>query len=182
MIRAKAARHVNANSRFDKNSKTKAVTTTIAKVNKKRERIMILSLFLLMVIPLSSSVGVSRFAFTVEIEPSELNALTLTSVAMIFQLRAIDRRRIVKKIGRLEPEILAQIDGKIWQLLKPADDRSIINSNENDCSVWVLSSSVSHAISTRSILRYNSEPLRGQANRQLPTYNCICYRRFISLI
>jgi mRNA interferase MazF len=50
--------------------------------------------------------------------------LTLPSVAMVFQLRAIDRRRIVKKIGRLEPEILAQIDEKIWQLLKPADDRS----------------------------------------------------------
>ena len=51
----------------------------------------------------------------------ELNGLTLPSVAMIFQLRAIDRRRIVKKIGRLEPEILTQIDEKIWQLLKPVD-------------------------------------------------------------
>ena len=76
---------------------------------------------MLMVIPLTSSVGASRFAFTVEIQPSELNGLTLPSVAMIFQLRAIDRRRIVKKIGRLEPEILAQIDEKIWQLLKPTD-------------------------------------------------------------
>jgi mRNA interferase MazF len=79
---------------------------------------------MLMVIPLTSSIGASRFAFTVEIQPSELNGLTLPSVAMIFQLRAIDRRRIVKKIGRLEAEILAQIDEKIWQLLKPADDRS----------------------------------------------------------
>jgi len=50
MIRVKAVRHVNASSRnvlkcSDKNSKTKAMTTT-AKVKIKRERIMILSLFL----------------------------------------------------------------------------------------------------------------------------------------
>ena len=75
---------------------------------------------MLMVIPVTSSLGALRFAFTVEIPPSELNGLTLPSVAMIFQLRAIDRR-IVKKIGRLEPEILTQIDEKIWQLLKPVD-------------------------------------------------------------
>jgi mRNA interferase MazF len=55
---------------------------------------------MLMVIPLTSSAGASRFAFTVEVQP------------------------IVKKIGRLEPEFLAQIDEKIWQLLKPTDDRS----------------------------------------------------------
>jgi mRNA interferase MazF len=76
---------------------------------------------MLMVIPLTSSAGASRFAFTVEVQPSESNGLTLPSIAMVFQLRAIDRRRIVKNIGRLEPEILAQIDEKIWQLLKPTD-------------------------------------------------------------
>jgi mRNA interferase MazF len=56
---------------------------------------------LLMVIPVTSSMGALRFAFTLEIQPSKLNGLTLPSVAMIFQLRAIDPRRIVKKIGRL---------------------------------------------------------------------------------
>jgi mRNA interferase MazF len=87
---------------------------------------------MLMVIPVTSSMGASRFAFTVEIQPSELNGLTLPSVAMVFQLRAIDsarerlrqRRRIVKKIGRLEPKYLVLIDEKIWQLLKPTPDRS----------------------------------------------------------
>ena len=48
MIRVKAVRHVNANSRnalkcSDKNSKTKATTT--AKVKIKRARITILALF-----------------------------------------------------------------------------------------------------------------------------------------
>jgi mRNA interferase MazF len=78
---------------------------------------------MLMVIPVTSSMGALRFPFTVEIRPSELNGLTLPSVAMVFQLRAIDRRRIVKKIGRLESEILTLIDEQIWQLLKPGGDR-----------------------------------------------------------
>jgi mRNA interferase MazF len=76
---------------------------------------------LLMVIPVTSSLNALRFAYTVEIQPSELNGLTLPSVAMVFQLRSIDRRRIVRKIGQLEPDILASIDEKIWQLLKPID-------------------------------------------------------------
>jgi mRNA interferase MazF len=74
---------------------------------------------LLMVIPVTSSLKALRFNYTVEIPPSELNGLTLPSVAMVFQLRSIDRRRIVRKIGQLEPELLASIDEKIWQLLKP---------------------------------------------------------------
>jgi mRNA interferase MazF len=77
---------------------------------------------MLMVIPVTSSLGALRFAFMVEVQPSELNGLNLPSVAMVFQLRAIDRRRIVKKIGQLEPDILAEIDKKIWQLLKPVEN------------------------------------------------------------
>jgi mRNA interferase MazF len=39
---------------------------------------------MLMVVPLTSSVGALRFAFTVEVQPSELNGLTLPSIAMVF--------------------------------------------------------------------------------------------------
>jgi mRNA interferase MazF len=74
---------------------------------------------MLMVVPVTSSLGSLRFPFTVRIEPSEMNGLTLTSVALVFQLRAIDRKRIVHKIGELEAELLAQIDAEIWQMLKP---------------------------------------------------------------
>jgi mRNA interferase MazF len=77
---------------------------------------------LLMVIPLTSSLAALRFAYTTEVQPSELNGLSLPSVAMVFQLRAIDRNRIVRKIGQLESETLTEIDEKIWQLLKPANN------------------------------------------------------------
>jgi mRNA interferase MazF len=37
---------------------------------------------------------------------------------MIFQLRAIDLKRIVRQIGALESHYLAQIDVEIWKMLK----------------------------------------------------------------
>jgi mRNA interferase MazF len=59
---------------------------------------------------------------TLWIDPLEQNGLTLTSIAMVFQMRAIDRKRIIRKIGKLETEYLAQVDAAIWQLLKPSED------------------------------------------------------------
>jgi mRNA interferase MazF len=74
---------------------------------------------MLMIVPVTSSLGALRFSFTVKIEPSEQNGLTLPSVAMIFQMRAIDRLRIIKKIGQLELKYLTQVDAEIWRMLKP---------------------------------------------------------------
>ena len=80
---------------------------------------------MLMVIPVTSSLGAKRFPFTVKLEPSAENGLTLTSIAMVFQLRAIDPKRIVRKIGELEAEYLAQIDVEIWRMLKPLDEQKL---------------------------------------------------------
>lgn len=76
---------------------------------------------MLMIVPVTSSLGALRFAFTVRIEPSEQNGLTLPSVAMVFQPRAIDRKRIIQKIGELELQYLALVDAEIWQMLKPKE-------------------------------------------------------------
>lgn len=76
---------------------------------------------ILMIVPVTSSLGALRFPFTVKIEPSQLNGLTLSSVAMVFQMRAIDRKRIIRKIGELEPEYLTQVDAEIWRMLKPKE-------------------------------------------------------------
>jgi mRNA interferase MazF len=74
---------------------------------------------MLMVIPITSSLAALRFPFSVQIEPSPQNGLTLSSVAMVFQMRAIDRKRIIRKIGALEAEYLAKVDAAIWEMLKP---------------------------------------------------------------
>ncbi|MDJ0599587.1 MAG: type II toxin-antitoxin system PemK/MazF family toxin [Crocosphaera sp.] len=76
---------------------------------------------MLIVVPLTSSLAALRFPFTVKIEPSLINGLTLPSVAMVFQLRAIDPKRIIRQIGKLESDYLEQVDIEIWRMLKPPE-------------------------------------------------------------
>ncbi len=76
---------------------------------------------MLMVAPITSNLNAQRFAFSVRIEPSEENGLTQTSIVMIFQMRAIDKSRIIKKIGTLSDTNLAEVDAEIWKMLKPFD-------------------------------------------------------------
>lgn len=76
---------------------------------------------MLMIAPITSNLSASRFAFTVKIEPSGENGLTQTSIVMVFQMRAIDKNRIIKKIGRLSDEDMQKVDMEIWRMLKPND-------------------------------------------------------------
>ncbi len=73
---------------------------------------------MLMVAPVTSNLNASRFAFSVEVKPTNENGLTQTSIVMIFQMRAIDKNRIIKKIGKLSSEDLEKIDAEIWKMLK----------------------------------------------------------------
>ena len=75
---------------------------------------------MLMVAPVTSNPGALRFAFSVRVEPSPENGLTMPSVVMVFQMRAIDKVRIVRKIGRMSAEDMARIDAEIWRMLKPS--------------------------------------------------------------
>jgi len=76
---------------------------------------------MLMVAPVTSNLAALRFAFSVRIEPSAENGLTTPSVVMVFQMRAIDRARIVRRIGRISPADIARIDTEIWRMLKPPE-------------------------------------------------------------
>jgi mRNA interferase MazF len=72
---------------------------------------------MLMVAPVTSNLKALRFKFSIKIEPSTETGLDLPSVVMIFQMRAIDKTRIIKTIGRLSPEDLEKIDAEIRQML-----------------------------------------------------------------
>lgn len=74
---------------------------------------------MLMVAPVTSNLGALRFAFSARVEPSSENGLTVTSVVMVFQMRAIDKARIVRRVGRLSQEDITRIDAEIWRMLKP---------------------------------------------------------------
>jgi mRNA interferase MazF len=64
---------------------------------------------LVIMVPMTGAIAASRFAGTLTIEPDETNGLRKTSVAMVFQVRAIDRRTIREQIGSLSDENVANI-------------------------------------------------------------------------
>lgn len=74
---------------------------------------------MLMIAPVTSNHETLRFAFSVPVEPTRLNGLTLPSVVMVFQMRAIDKRRIVRQLGTLSAEDMKRVDVEIWRMLKP---------------------------------------------------------------
>jgi mRNA interferase MazF len=64
-------------------------------------------------VPLTSSMGAMRFAGSLEILPDSGNGLTMRSVILTQQIRAVDRSRIANRIGRVSDDILAAIDGAL---------------------------------------------------------------------
>jgi mRNA interferase MazF len=59
-----------------------------------------------LVVPLTTARAAMRFAGTPLIQPTAENGLQQASVALVFQLRAIDRRRIEERIGSVSAEVV----------------------------------------------------------------------------
>ena len=55
----------------------------------------------ILVVPLSSRQMAQRFDATCVFEPNQSNGLSSTSVALVFQLRALDRSRLRRRVGYL---------------------------------------------------------------------------------
>jgi mRNA interferase MazF len=64
---------------------------------------------LVIVVPLTGATSAARFAGTLTIEPDETNHLNRASVALVFQIRAVDCRIVQEKIGEITSEQLAEI-------------------------------------------------------------------------
>jgi mRNA interferase MazF len=62
-----------------------------------------------LVVPLTTARATMRFAGTTLIHPTAANGLRQASVALVFQIRAIDRRRIQERIGTVSAEVLNAI-------------------------------------------------------------------------
>ena len=69
------------------------------------------------ILPLTSNLQALRFPDTIEVKPTHENGLKAISVALVFQIRAIDRKRIRNKIGYIESPILNEIDEILKVLL-----------------------------------------------------------------
>ena|SRR3989338_3575 len=73
---------------------------------------------IVVVIPCTSNIQALRFPYTLEIKPSNLNGLVSVSIALLFQIRAIDKLRLKKKIGNLEDTILHTLDNMLKKMLQ----------------------------------------------------------------
>jgi mRNA interferase MazF len=62
-----------------------------------------------LILPLTSRLSAQRFSATCLIQPTSLNGLSVTSVALVFQLGAFDVRRIGSRVGSLDAADLAAV-------------------------------------------------------------------------
>jgi mRNA interferase MazF len=69
------------------------------------------------VVPITSNLRAARFPGTIRIDPDNHNGLTVPSVLLVFQLRAIDKKRLVGMVGSISPAQIAQVLQMISLLL-----------------------------------------------------------------
>lgn len=70
------------------------------------------------VIPCTSNEQALRFPYTVRLVSSKRSGLEIDSIALVLQIRAIDRRRLQEKIGELEKSSLTEIEHVLRDLLR----------------------------------------------------------------
>jgi mRNA interferase MazF len=69
------------------------------------------------VVPLTGAVTASRFPGTVLLEPTAANSLRKSSVVLVFQIRAVDRRKVQDRLGAIGAEDLARIHAALDRLM-----------------------------------------------------------------
>ena len=74
-------------------------------------------LSVIMIIPFTSNLNAQKFPYTFIIQPSHQNGLYVESALLVFQLRAVDKRRIIRKMGNLETETLEIVNQELKHLL-----------------------------------------------------------------
>jgi mRNA interferase MazF len=74
-----------------------------------------------LVVPLTTTRAAMRFAGTTLNRPTAENGLRQVSVALVFQLRAIDRRRVQERIGSVSAEVLHEMFAELDKLTGRAE-------------------------------------------------------------
>jgi mRNA interferase MazF len=72
---------------------------------------------LVLAVPLTGAASATRFQGTLSIEPTPENGLRQSSVALVFQLRAVDRQRIRERIGVVSEEVLQAVLSTLDRLI-----------------------------------------------------------------
>ncbi len=66
--------------------------------------------------PFTSSLAAARFDCTLVVQPDNQNGLTVPSVALVFQARALDKRDFLQRLGALDAATLGQVFAILDQL------------------------------------------------------------------
>lgn len=72
---------------------------------------------LIMAIPITGQTSAKKFPHTILINPSKQNGLSNPSVILVFQLRALDKKRLRRKLGVLECGYQEKVDIELSILL-----------------------------------------------------------------
>jgi len=72
---------------------------------------------MVIVVPLTSNLQALRFADTIQIKRSLENNLEKNSVGLIFHLQSIDKRRLIRNLGRVEKIYMNDINARLKHLL-----------------------------------------------------------------
>jgi mRNA interferase MazF len=72
-----------------------------------------------LVVPLTTTRAALRFAGTTLSRPAAENGLRQASVALVFQVRVIDRRRVQERIGSISEEVLHEVFAELDKLTGP---------------------------------------------------------------
>lgn len=75
------------------------------------------TLSVVMIVPFTSNLKAQRFSHTIVVQPSKENGLTVQSVLLVFQLRAIDKQRVTRVIGHLENDLIERVNQEMKDLL-----------------------------------------------------------------
>jgi mRNA interferase MazF len=75
-----------------------------------------LSLPTVLIVPFTSTQLALRFPGTLAVQPDGQNGLTVPSVALVFQLTAIDKTNCLQPLGVLDPATLDQIFAELDKL------------------------------------------------------------------
>ena len=70
-----------------------------------------------LVVPLTSKLSAIRYPYTVRIPPSQQNGLRYESIALVFQIRAMDINRVIKESGTLEDFLLSEVMERVNEML-----------------------------------------------------------------
>jgi mRNA interferase MazF len=68
------------------------------------------------VVPFTGSLAAARFPGTLRVDPDSKNGLTMPSIALAFQIRAVDQRDCVQRLGEVDAATLAAITTLTRQL------------------------------------------------------------------